>query len=197
MKMIPVVAVSHEETVRQAEVNVNRLNDRVDLTRFEDVFNRIITLKVSKRARVERFLEAAAELSAVVRPYTACKAGCSYCCNIAAAMTETEAQIIGKAIGRKPKQVPNNIDIEASQVKWTGVPCTFLKAGKCSIYEVRPLACRLHANLADTPYFCNTDIPSGVSLVPQINLNQITGAHAFITAGDAWGDIRDFFPLKV
>ena len=196
MKLIPLVPVTHEETIRQAEVNVDRFNRSVDLAKVDAVFNRVLALDVSKRAKMARFLDAASDLSDKVRPFSACKAGCSFCCNIAATITETEAQMISKATGIKHKVRAGGIDEIESRNKWTGVPCTFLKAGKCSIYEVRPMACRLHVNMADTPFYCDTDIPAGVSLVPQLNLTQINRAHAMITLQDAWADIRDFFPPK-
>lgn len=198
MNKIPVelIPVLKQEAIDQALVNVDRLNKSVDMGKFEAAFNRVIGLKVSKRAKMERFLEVAHDLSQAVRPFTACKSGCSYCCHIAATITETEAQILGKAIGRKPKKLVGGVNYEETRDKWFGVPCTFLKNGRCSVYNARPLACRLHVNLADTPFFCNTEVPPGESLVPQLNLDQINKAHAQMFFGDAWADIRDFFPPR-
>ncbi|MNL33134.1 hypothetical protein D3C87_1550280 [compost metagenome] len=111
-------------------------------------------------------------------------------------MTETEADILGKFVGRKPKKITQRVDILANIPKYNGVPCPFLKKGRCSVYEVRPLACRIHFNLADTPYFCNTDIPPGDSLVPQINNSEIDKAHFRAFGKEVWADIRDFFPTR-
>lgn len=193
---VELIPTFREIAIDQAMVNVERLNKSIDLGKFEAAFNRVIGLNVSQRAKMERFLDVASDLSQAVRPFTACKSGCSHCCNIAATITGTEAQIIGKAIGRKPKKLVDGVDYEETRDKWFGVPCTFLKRGRCSIYEVRPLACRLHVSLADNPSFCEIEVPSGESIVPQINLDQINLAHAQIFHGDVWADVRDFFPPK-
>lgn len=73
-------------------------------------------------------------------------------------------------------------------------PCPFLKKGKCSIYDERPVACRLMFNLSDSPYFCNTDIDAENSYVMLLNLKELEFAFtgSFMNFGSA--DIRDFFP---
>ncbi|MDX9668714.1 YkgJ family cysteine cluster protein [Pseudomonas sp. P8_250] len=190
-ELIPVLQA---EALEQAEVNITRFNNEVDLAQLGKEFNHAINLKIPKRAKMERFLEVADKLSKAVRPYAACKSGCSYCCSIAATITETEALIMSRASGIKPKKLVGGIDEEKTRDKWFGVPCTFLKNGRCSIYNARPLACRLHANLANTSFFCDTEVPPGESLVPQMNLDQINQAFAMEFFRDAWADIRDFFP---
>ena len=196
MKKIPVelIPVLQAEAMQQAEVNIVRLNAGVDMPKFGEEFNRAIRLPIPKRAKMERFLEVAGRFSEAVRPYTACKSGCSFCCHIAATITETEALIISRATGIKPKKLSAKVNHEETRDKWFGVPCTFLKNGKCSIYDARPLACRLHANLADTSFFCDTEVPPGQSLVPQMNLEKINIAHGIEFINDVWADIRDFFP---
>lgn len=198
MIKIPVaeLPVLKAEAMTQAEVNMERLNNTVDFDMLTQAFNRTLHLKVPKLAKMKSFLAVADKLSKAVRPFTACKGGCSYCCHIAATVTETEAHIIGKVVGRKPVKLSGGVNSEETREKWHGTPCTFLKGGRCSIYEVRPLACRLHVSLADTPFFCNTAVPIGDSLVPQLNLEQVVMGHAAIAFGDAWGDIRDFFPPR-
>src|SRR3990167_2374390 len=39
--------------------------------------------------------------------------------------------------------------MDATAACWQGVPCSFLKEGRCSIYRHRPLACRLQINMDD------------------------------------------------
>jgi Fe-S-cluster containining protein len=195
MKIPPeLIPVLQAEALEQAKVNITRLNNEVDLAQLGKEFQHAINLNIPKRAKMERFLEVADKLSKAVRPYAACKSGCSYCCSIAATITETEALIISRASGIKPKKRVGGINEELTREKWFGVPCTFLKNGRCSIYNARPLACRLHANLANTSFFCDTEVPPGESLVPQMNLDQINQAFAIEFVGDAWADIRDFFP---
>lgn len=198
MELIPSVEIEalKDEAMRQATVNADRINAVVDFPKLEAAFNHALNLQIPPRAKMQRFWEAADKLCKAVTPFTACKNKCSYCCNIAATMTETEADILGKYVGRKPKKITKRVDILANIPKYSGVPCPFLKKGRCSVYEVRPLACRIHFNLADTPHFCNTDIPPGESVVPQINNTEIDRAHFQAFGREVWADIRDFFPQK-
>lgn len=190
------IAALQVEAERQGTANYARMRAAVDLPKFIHAFERIVDLPISKRAKMDRFLEAASALSDAVKPFTACKAGCSYCCNIAATITAQEATIIAKATGRKARKLDGRVDYEASREQYTGVPCPFLKKGKCSIYEVRPLACRLHVNMADSNFFCNTEVPPGQSVVPQLTNHQILLAQAKVFHNETWADIRDFFPTR-
>lgn len=198
MELIPAAQLPalREEAKRQAEVNAARVDKIFDFKKIDDDFHRIAALNIPARAKTMRMWEAASEVSKILTPYTACKQGCSYCCNIATTLTTTEAQIIGKHVGRKPKVFTTRVNILDNIKKYSGVQCPFLKKGRCSIYEVRPLACRVHFNFSDTPYFCNTAIPSGQSVVPQMDTNQIDAAHFNAFRQEIWADMRDFFPSK-
>lgn len=198
MELIPLADIEalKAEAMRQAQVNADRINSVVDFPKLEAAFNRALALKIPRRAKMQRFWEAADKMVEALTPYTACKNKCSYCCNIAATLTETEAEILGRHIGRKPKVLTKRVDILANIPKYSGVPCPFLEKGRCSVYEVRPLACRIHFNLADSPYFCNTAIPADQSLVPQLNNTEIDRAHFEGFGKEVWADIRDFFPTK-
>lgn len=185
-----------DEAMHQAEVNAARIEKKVDFAKVAATFIRISGLKILPKAKILQMWEAADAVCKEITPLTACKQGCSHCCNIAVTLTTTEAQIIGKHIGRKPQDLKVPADIFANISKYSGVPCPFLKKGRCSIYTVRPLACRLHFNLADSPYFCNVDIPPTESVVPQINTEVIDEAHFNAFQQEVWADMRDFFPPK-
>jgi Fe-S-cluster containining protein len=179
--------------MRQAEANAARLDAKVDTIELKRAFKTAYDKKIPPRAKLMRFFEAADAYCAAILPYSACKQGCSHCCNIAAALTWTEAELIGKRIGRKPKVLTHKPDIIANQTKYRGVPCPFLKKGKCSIYDIRPLACRIHFNMADTPALCDLSLPT---TIPMINNDTIDKLHFHAFPGDMWADIRDFFPTK-
>lgn len=185
-----------DEAMRQAEVNATRIDKKVDFAKIEAAFVRISTLNILPKAKTLQMWEAADSICKELTPLTACKQGCSYCCNIAVTLTTTEAQIIGKHLGRRPQVMQSPVDILANIGKYSGVPCPFLQKGRCSIYKVRPLACRVHFNLSDSPHFCNTDIPANESVVPQINTETIDEAHFHAFGKEIWADIRDFFPSK-
>jgi Fe-S-cluster containining protein len=196
MDKIPVVDIAalQERDMQQAVANAARLEAKVDTVALKVAFRTAADLNIPVRAKLRRFYEAADALCAAVLPYSACKQGCSHCCNMAVTLTTTEAELIGKHVGRKPKvpQVAPDV-ILTNQSKYRAVPCPFLKKGKCSIYEVRPLACRIHFNMADTAALCDTSIPA---TIPMLDNRGIDAVHFKAFRNDIWADIRDFFPIK-
>jgi uncharacterized protein len=79
----------------------------------------------------------------------ACREGCSHCCYIAASVLGPEAEMIGHEIGRKPKRPKSDAPGEVPAFGFNyDNPCTFLKDNRCSIYESRPMACRIYASMA-------------------------------------------------
>lgn len=195
MNKIPVRQLSELEdlAIEQATRNVVRLEAKVDTAALKLAFLKASELNIPPRAKLKRFFEAADAYCKAILPFSACTHGCSYCCNIAATLTSTEAELIGKHVGRKPKVMTERVDVLANQKKYSGVPCPFLKKGRCSIYEVRPLACRVHFNLADTPELCDT---TTVAEIPMIDNRAIDAVLFRAFRNDAWADIRDFFPTK-
>lgn len=73
----------------------------------------------------------------------ACRAGCSHCCLIPVKISQAEAVVMGKAMGRSPVPVHNHAPAPLVG-DWT--PCSFLRGGQCSIYvgRCRALASRCH-----------------------------------------------------
>jgi len=115
------------------------------------------------RLAVDTFLEA--EGSNRNRQRVTCKAGCSHCCHINASATEDEAETIAQAMAdglevdlallERQAAYPDDCDFwwKASKVD---TRCSFLKDGLCSIYAIRPAACRLHMSI-DDPAKCDKD----------------------------------------
>lgn len=196
--LIPVeqLPALRQQAEAQAQVNVARLNAKTrTAARLGDEAMEIARLPLSQRIRYNKLVKLVDQASAEILPFTACRKGCSHCCNIAVLISDVEAQRIGEAIRRKPvKTGAFPADVEALQKQYFGVPCTFLKGGRCSIYDVRPLACRLHFNMADDPFFCSTAIAPKDSLVPSLNLHGVDRALFVMTFGSLHADIRDFFP---
>lgn len=149
------------------------------------------------RARAVIMLRAlAADHGTVVSPHAACRPGCTHCCHIPVSMTTTEAELIGRAIGRRPAPLPENLPEVAAGYD---NPCPFLanaagsSPGTCSIYEHRPLACRLHFNLDADALLCELQ-PDGQTVpVPLGDASAFMRVYAFKTGRDAVGDIRHFF----
>jgi hypothetical protein len=113
-------------------------------------------------------------------------------------MSEVEAQAISAAVdrpvvgkGRPPQEASR--DRQAMSLRHFGTPCPFLAGDDCSIHAHRPIACRLHFSMADTPFFCRTDLKPDESIVPNIELGAFWRAYGLVTRQSGQGDIREFF----
>jgi hypothetical protein len=85
----------------------------------------------------------------------ACRSGCTYCCTFPVAASAPEVLAIATfvrerfdaerqaALGaRIDANVAATEDMDMSQRDRVRLDCPFLEAGECSVYEVRPIACR-------------------------------------------------------
>lgn len=190
------VIFSRAEAETQAETNIHGIDGlsggKQDLRHG---FLNATEAPLPARAKLNRLKKAAEAISKAVVPHSACKTGCSFCCHISVGICESEAKAISKATGRSfsvPVDEPSIIMRE----RWHMTPCPFLSAGRCSIYEDRPIACRLNFNMADTPEQCDTQIPSEDSYVMFLNLQRLDKAFLGAFFDEKWADIRDFFPPK-
>lgn len=156
---------------------------------------------MSRTTKLVIMLKVADEVGKIIAPHTICSSGCSHCCKMAVPICDLEAKIIGEAIGRErapvARKVPDHvasIEQETQAAKWKGVPCTFLgDDGRCTIYEHRPLACRIHFSLHDTPDPCDIVNKPGEKVAGP-DLRAFPMACAWILHGTGYADIREFFP---
>lgn len=51
--------------------------------------------------------------------------------------------------------------------------CPFLVAGKCAVYEQRPVACRVHFSLEETPDLCDPDLNPEGRMLKQLDTLQL------------------------
>ena len=85
----------------------------------------------------------------------ACQSGCTYCCTFPVAASAPEILAIAAFVRERfdgERQAALNVRIEANIAATDGMDmgqrdhvrldCPFLEAGRCSVYEVRPIACR-------------------------------------------------------
>lgn len=166
------------------------------LTMLGNAANSIVAANVSHKKRLEMLRKLADRVNAAVAPQSACKSGCSACCHIRAEVSEWEANLIGREIGIAPKQpsVKTGLHNVTEAVRETfGKPCVFLRDQRCSIYESRPISCRLHHNLSADASQCQIDVEESESFVPGMNLSELHMAYA-MCSGTTWlGDVRDFW----
>ena len=85
----------------------------------------------------------------------ACRSGCTYCCMVPVAASAPEVLAIATFVrewfdeerqAALDRRVEANISategMDMSQRDRVRLDCPFLEAGKCTVYEVRPIACR-------------------------------------------------------
>lgn len=165
---------------------------------------RLLDLALQGPAMAQRILWLRLEADMVVQAAAGvapCAQGCSHCCHLPVDVAEPEAQAIGKAIGYVPLPPPQAKARSQSASQFEdpsslhyGVPCPFLgEDGACSIYEIRPLACRNHIVLDDDDLLCQ--LAAGAQ-VQQPVLTRYGARYAYAQAmGPAAlvADIREWF----
>lgn len=116
----------------------------------------------------------------------ACAAGCSHCCSAQVAVLPVEALLIAQALRELDAaalgEVVQRLQAHAAALAQTSPsaawnqrpPCAFLEHGLCSIYAVRPAACRKAHSLDVAPCAASSaEIPQSVKL--------LAGAEALLT----------------
>lgn len=143
-------------------------------------------------------LAVADKFSGFINTQTECRTGCSHCCYQAVAVSKFEAQLIANHINEPPQRCNDDpshyLFGNAGQEKYAGVPCSFLKAGRCSIYPVRPMACKLHHSLNPTSDHCKVGEYDG--LITAFNVFAIHLAFFNAKPFEGVADIREYFPSK-
>lgn len=185
------------------QARLARINQRIT-PHFGRVKARINALVRSKRNAdycIPAFWAIADEMMAFNRDDVACRRGCNHCCHTQVFLTTDEAEVIGKRIGRKPQHVAapgrGRDDRESFDFGYHN-PCTFLIDGECSIYENRPLPCRLQYSLDVDALMCELTPPESKA-VPYLNPHPYLMAFLQMLGvpevRPVLGDIRDFWPV--
>ncbi|WP_454727875.1 MULTISPECIES: YkgJ family cysteine cluster protein [Cupriavidus] len=86
----------------------------------------------------------------------ACKAGCDYCCHYRVQVSAAEAFALAEQVATLPADQQGALRARIAQTaqriapltkdqhEATNIPCAFLQNRQCSVYAVRPSACRGH-----------------------------------------------------
>lgn len=160
-------------------------------------------IRATSRVKAIVWLHRAADrLGQAVAHEVACRRGCDACCHQDVMVSQAEADLIGRAIGRRPVTTPagavavgrDMMEPPVVPVLHSGRPCTFLKGGECSIFRNRPLMCRLHANFDHDALLCQI-VPGESISVPYVDTSiEKLVYHGKVAAGGLVADIRDWFP---
>jgi hypothetical protein len=178
----------------QSEANLRKVHQPLqDLAPERAAYEVANSLRsqVMKFQALQRITQSVSE---IVSSVTACSTGCSHCCLQAVDISEIEAKAISKATGRAYTQ-PKLGETFINQKKYRGVPCNFLKDGRCSIYSERPIICRTYANMSNISEVCNC-MASPNHMVPLLDVTSLVPAYAMICTMEV-ADIRDWFPEQL
>jgi Fe-S-cluster containining protein len=150
-------------------------------------------------AKTRALYDAVAPLTHDLAQHAQCGKGCSHCCHIAVAINQAEAELIGRKTGVKPVKPANRMMEGREKFAHAiplgyGDPCPFLVDNQCSIYDVRPLACRMHFNLDTSADLCTLDSNRPVLLYGNLEIDKL----GIMASGGPYkvviADIREFFP---
>ncbi|HHH9443050.1 TPA: YkgJ family cysteine cluster protein [Pseudomonas aeruginosa] len=182
-------AVAQENTFRIAR-------DAPWIVNVDQMAAEIGEQKGSLKAKYIRLRKLGDRIASAITPHSACQKSCSHCCNISVAINEIEADIISEATGRKraPSPAAPADDIQSLATKYFRQPCPFLKEHRCSIYSVRPMACRLHFSISGTNVMCDTRVAPEDSTAINLNLQGFWFTYMSVVHPAGLEDIRYFFP---
>lgn len=162
----------------------------------------------SATQRVIWLQRAASAWSKPLQAVSACRKGCDHCCHIPLTISQTEAELIGRAAGRRPVVPAASIrllelgdeeqDWQAAQEQLQAAApkgaCPFLVEHECEIHESRPLACRVLLNLDDDELLCR-QVEGAEASVPYANAMQLKAHYLALQPAGVLADIRAFFPF--
>ncbi len=157
---------------------------------------RIAQMNARTAIKLQEVLRTADLIFKHAEPFAACARGCGHCCHVHVPIADFEAQYIAHHTGSTPRALKQNVHHERSEFS-AATPCIFLKNGECSIYECRPLTCRMHLNFDIDPYWClheNWDQPQAA--IPRPDILPLMEAYHLLGSKTRpiVADIRDFFP---
>lgn len=141
------------------------------------------TEAIAFTAQLHRSLDTVAAQAAAAGPAPDCKAGCAHCCHVRVEATEPEVFRIAQHLAAQPADTLDGVTarlrqhITRAKNGAARQPCSFLVDDRCSIYCVRPAACRKAHSLS--VQHCATQAPE----IPQ-NLRLLLDAEALM-AGTA------------
>lgn len=165
--------------------------------RDDQIAGQIRRENASARSKLGKIYALMAEVGKAAAPYVACGKGCSACCKMNVSISAIEAERLSAASGRRMAALLH--PIRHPEDRYAGEACPFLVDDACSVYEVRPYACRAHYSFDTSDYWCHPERAYN----GEMSLLQMGGAREAyndVVVGSRFGgfaDIRDFFPGRI
>lgn len=143
---------SYNEKIKSLPVDVQEsiIKSLNEVEQIQNDNSRIIV-------KINKTLQHVLKITDEVSPVAACKSGCAACCHNEVIISADEAAQIAAKIGRTINITPYTSKAmtikRLAEVKNTR--CTFLSdENTCSIYEFRPLICKVRMNISEYPQIC-------------------------------------------
>lgn len=182
-----------ENAYRRRDAYVSSLD--ASLKEREDLIaKRMQSTNASAISKIRKIYALVDELGAAAKDFVACKKRCAACCHMNVMISAIEAKHIETATGKPRVALSESRTHDLAE--FSGQPCPFLKDSSCSIYDVRPFACRKHVSFDTTNYWCQPE-RSHQKELPLIRFDGAEEAFFSVTGRTThgvFGDIRDFFP---
>lgn len=184
----------HDKLIERASRVADKIHARVDMKKAEALAERAARVS-NPKVKVILIREMTDVLHKATDKLVPCKIGCNSCCDMPLMIGPDEAAQIAQQTGAK---LSSPLLSRSPPPVHQGVPCTFLKDGKCSIYANRPFACRIHFAL-DDPALCKV-VPGVAGKSPNLNVDVYDKAYVRVFNNGRhpsmmqYADIRDFFP---
>jgi Fe-S-cluster containining protein len=163
--------------------------------------HRILNDNVRFTIKSTRLYRLADEMKSILEPFVVCGPGCSHCCHLPTMIYQHEADAMAVAANRVARRLKFRLMPVALRAAhaFIGRPCPFLIGGHCSIYNHRPLICRLHNSLNDNPEDCLIVNGASSRAIHAIDPDfvEMPYFHAVMSwkPTEPWGAINEFFPL--
>jgi hypothetical protein len=157
---------------------------------------RITQISARPVVRLKEVLSTADQIFGHAGKFAACARGCGHCCYVSVPITQFEARYMGENLGIVPVEQIQTIKHELTEYG-SHTPCPFLENGECSIYEYRPLTCRMHMNFDADNYWClHENWKKPEAEIPRPTIDPLIDAYHTVISNVApiMADIRDFFP---
>jgi uncharacterized protein len=157
---------------------------------------RITQISARPVIRLKEVLNTADQIFDHAGKFAACARGCGHCCHVSVPITQFEARYMGENLGIKPVELKQSVKHELSEYG-SHTPCPFLANGECSVYEFRPLTCRMHMNFDRDNYWClHENWKKPEAEIPRPTIQPLIDAYHMTISNVApiTADIRDFFP---
>lgn len=158
----------------------------------ERFFDKMSHTKVGSLRKLEMLYSLMDELSISLSKFMPCKKGCAFCCHYKISISEIEVAYIEKHTKhRRLKKMTSWQDFH-------GHACPFLKENVCSIYAVRPFACRRHNALTKDAFWCNHEHSDrAFPLIRFTNVDRVFDLIRLEANASEHSDIRQFFGSRV